>query len=127
LIKRKVPVAKRIVNIGERVLASDFTWEYRDTSFAIDGIPLAEELNGKRMKQGLRANEVLFRGMLEKERAIRRGDLVQLRSSEGAWEVTMSVVAQQDAFVGDVIGLKNPKTNTMLMGQVTGQGEVELR
>jgi flagella basal body P-ring formation protein FlgA len=39
----------------------------------------------------------------------------------------MSVVAQQDAMIGDVINLKNPKTNNLLTGQVTGFGEVELR
>ncbi len=127
LIKRKVPVARRAIGIGERVVAQDFTWEFRDTSFATDGIPLNEELVGKRMKQGLNANSVLWRAMLEKERAIRRGDLVQLKSSQGDWEVSINVVAQQDAYVGDVINLKNAKTNNILMGQVTGQGEVELR
>lgn len=125
--KRKVPVAKRIMTLGERITAQDFGWEYRDTSYAIDGIPSPEEISGKRLKQGLRANEPLFRAMLERERAIRAGELVQLKASEGLWEVTLNMVAQQDAFVGDVINLKNPKTNNTLMGQVTGRGEVELR
>ncbi len=125
--KRKVPVAKRMINMNERVTAQDFTWEFRDTSFSVDGVPTSDEFVGKRMKQGLRANEVLWAGMLVREVAVRRGDLVQLKSSEGAWEVTVAAVAQQDAFVGDVIGLKNPKTNTIFMGHVVGQGEVELR
>jgi flagella basal body P-ring formation protein FlgA len=127
ITKRKVPVAKRMFNLGERITAQDFTWEFRDTSYAIDGIPAPEELAGKRLKQGLRAGEPVWRGMLERERAIRAGELVQLKSSEGVWEVSMSMVAQQDAFIGDVINLKNPKTNNILMGQVTGRGEVELR
>jgi len=127
LTKRKVPVAKRVINMNERVSAQDFNWEYRDTSFAIDGVPSTEEINGKRLKQGLRLNEILWKGMLERERAIRAGEIVQLKSSEGAWEVTVSMIAQQDAYIGDVINLKNPKTNNILMGQVTGRGEVELR
>lgn len=127
VIKRKVPVAKKILNFNERVTEQDFNWEYRDTSFSIDGIPEADELAGKHLKQGLRADDILWRGMLEKEKAVRRGDMVQLKSSEGPWEVSMSVVAQQDAFVGDVINLKNPKTNNILMGQVVGQGQAELR
>ena len=125
--KRRVPVAKRALNQGERVLAQDFGFEYRYTSFAIDGVPLTEDFNGRRMKQGLRAGDVLWKGMIEKEKAIRAGDLVQLKSAEGMWEVSMRVIAQQDAFIGDVINLKNPKTNNTLVGQVTGQGEVELR
>ena len=46
---------------------------------------------------------------------------------EKNWEVSLSVVAQQDAYIGDIVNLKHPKTNTTLVGQVTGQGEVELR
>jgi flagella basal body P-ring formation protein FlgA len=52
---------------------------------------------------------------------------VTVKSGEKNWEVSISVIAQQDAFVGDIINLKHPKTNTVLVGKVTGQGEVELR
>lgn len=125
--KRKVPVASRSFNMGELLNPQDFTWQFRDTSFALDGAPSAEEVSGKRLRQGLRAGDILWKGMLEREKAIHAGDLVELKSSEGAFEVSLSVVAQQDAYIGDVIRLKNPNTNTMLMGQVTGQDEVELR
>jgi flagella basal body P-ring formation protein FlgA len=126
-IKKKVPVAKRVIGASERVTAQDFTWEYRDTSYAIDGVPIAEEIPGKRLKQGLRANEILWKSMLERERAIRAGETVQLKSAEGDWEISLNMIAQQDAYIGDVINLKNPKTNNILMGQVVGRGEVELR
>lgn len=125
--KRKVPVAKRLVNLGERIQPQDVAWEYRDTSFAYDGIPTAEEISGRHAKQGLRAGDVLWRGVLEREVAIRRGELVQVRSGSSQWEVSISVVAQQDAFIGDVVTLKNPKTNAVFVGEVKGQGEVVLR
>jgi flagella basal body P-ring formation protein FlgA len=127
VIQRKVPVAKRVMAINERVTASDFTWAYHDTTFAIDGAPTPEELPGLHLKQGLRANDILWKGMLERERAIRAGESVQLKSSEGDWEVSLNVIAQQDAFIGDVINLRNPKNNSILMGQVVGRGEAELR
>jgi flagella basal body P-ring formation protein FlgA len=43
------------------------------------------------------------------------------------WEVSMSVVAQQDAYVGDVVNLKHPRNGSSLVGKVTAQGEVDLR
>lgn len=125
--KRKVPVATKMIAIGERVVATDFSWEYRDTSFSYDGVPSAEELNGKNLKQGLRAGDVLFSSLLEKQKAVRRGELVSVRSGTPGWEVTMNMVAQQDAALGDTVNLKNPKTNTTLTGEVVGQGEVEIR
>lgn len=127
LTKKKVPVALRQLGAEERVQPKDIAWEFRDTSYAYDGIPSEDDLVGKKMKQGLRAGEVLWRGLLEKEKAIRRGDLVTVKSGEGIWEISMNVVAQQDAFIGDIVNLKHPKTNTPIVGQVTAQGEVELR
>ncbi len=125
--KRQVPVAKRAIAASERLTAADFSWEFRDTSYAVDGIPVAEEMVGRRMKQGLRAGDILWKGMVEKEKAIRRGDMVQLKSSEGSWEVTLRVISEQDGYIGDLINMKNPTTNNKLVGQVVGQGEVELR
>lgn len=125
--KRKVPVTRRVMAPSERLQPHDFTWEYRDTAYSYDGIPAADELLGKRVRQGLRAGEVIWRSLLEKEKAIHRGDLVQVRSGQGMWEVSLSVIAQQDAYIGDVVSLRNPKTNNPLMGEVVGHGEVELR
>lgn len=125
--KQKVPVAKRALQIGERVQAADFLWEYRDTSYAVDGAPGPDELIGKQMKRGLRAGEIMWLGALEKEKAIQRGDIVQVVSKASGWEVSLSVIADRDAFVGDTINLKNPKTNSTMIGHVTARGEVELK
>lgn len=125
--KRKVPVAKRMINANERLQATDFTWEYRDTSYALDTIPSDDEITGKRLKQTLRASDILWRNLLEREKAVHRGEIVQLKSSAADWEVSLSVIAQQDGYVGDVINFKNPKTNNILVGEVVGQDEVVLR
>lgn len=125
--KRKVPVSKRMINANERLQASDFTWEYRDTSYALDTIPAKDEIAGKRLKQALRASEILWRNQLEREKAIHRGEVVQLKSGAADWEVSLTVVAQQDGYIGDIINFKNPKTNNVLVGEVVGQDEVVLR
>ena len=125
--KKKLPVAKRLLNPAERITVADFAWEFRDTSYSFDGIPTAEELTGKSIKQGVRSGDVIWRGMIEKDKAIRRGDQVTVKSGDGTWEVSMMLTAQADAYIGDVVNLKNPKTNVALVGQVVAPGEVELR
>ncbi len=127
VVKRKVPVAKRLLNIGERLTKDDINWEYRDTTFSLDGAPSEEELPGKKLKQSVRIGDIVWGNLLEKQKAVRRGESVQLRSHDTLWEVSLRAVAQQDADIGDVINLKNPQSNTTLMGEVVGQGEVELR
>jgi flagella basal body P-ring formation protein FlgA len=125
--KRKVPVAVRMIPIGERLQANDVSWDYKDTSYSYDGVPGVDELTGKHLKQGVRAGDIVFSSLLEKDRAVRRGEMVSVRSSSKGWEVSLNMVAQQDASIGDTVNLKNPKTNNTLTGEVVGQGEVELR
>lgn len=127
LTKRQLPVAKRMMNMGERVQETDLGFEFRDVSYAFDGIPSREELIGKTLKQGLRAGDPVFRGMVEKDKAIRRGDMVTVRSGDQTWEVSMQVQAMADGYIGDIVNLKHPKTNVALVGRVTAPGEVELR
>lgn len=127
LTKRQMPVAKRVLNMGERVQDADLGFEFRDVSYAFDGVPSREEIIGKTIKQGLRAGDPIFRGMIEKEKAIRRGDLVTVKSGDAIWEVTMQVQAMADGYIGDIVNLKHPKTNVALVGRVTAPGEVELR
>lgn len=127
IAKRRVPVARRALAALERVQPGDVDWDYRDTSASYDGVPTADEMLGRRVRQGVRAGDVLFSGLLEKERAVRRGEVVQLRSVEKGWEVSMAAVVQQDGFIGDMINLKSARSGQTLMGQVTGIGEVELR
>jgi flagella basal body P-ring formation protein FlgA len=109
------------------VQPGDVTWDYRDTSYSFEGIPAQDEIAGKRVRRGLRAGDVIWASALEKEKAVRRGESVQVHVGEGAFEVTLNAVAQQDAFIGDVVSLKNSKTNRLLTGEVVGQGEVELK
>lgn len=127
LVKRKVPTLKRAMSTNERVQEKDIAWEYRDTSFASDGIPEAADINGRQLRQAMRAGDPVFAGMLVQDKAVHRGEPVVVKSAEGAWEVSMVLVAQQDAVVGDTINLRNPKTNSNMVGHVTGLGEVELR
>jgi flagella basal body P-ring formation protein FlgA len=127
IVKRKVPVLKRAVQALDRIQAKDIAWEYRDTSFAMDGIPAQEDIVGRQVRQALRAGDPIWAGQLTQEKAIRRGEQVVAKSGTDGWEVSMVLVAQQDAVVGDTINLRNPKTNNTLVGHVTGLGEVELR
>lgn len=127
LTKKKVPVATRLLNSGDRLQARDVAWEYRDTSFAYDGIPREEDLVGKSVRQGLRAGDIVWTSLIAREKAISRGDLVTVKSGETGWEVSMTVLSTQDAYVGDLVNLKHPKTNAAIVGKVVGQREVELR
>lgn len=126
-IYREVPVAKRSMNIGERLQQGDFELQMRDVTFATDGVPTSPEMLGRRLRLGLRANDAIFVGHIERDKAMRRGEVVRIQAREEGFEVIMSGLAEQDGFIGDTVNVRNPKTNRILSGTVTAQGEVEVR
>lgn len=127
IVRRNVPVAKRAIYFGERILEGDIEWAWRDVTFAQDGVPGKDDLVGKRVKSPLRASDIVFAGILEREKALHRGDVARVISGSGGWQVTVSGVAQQDADIGDTVTLRNPKTNRDLTGVVVSKDEVEIR
>lgn len=126
-VQKKVPVAKRLLSIGERISAQDIGLESVDVTYSIDGSPTLEDLIGRKLRRAVRAADPIWSSYIEREVALRRGDSVRVTSAEGIWEVSMNAVADKDAYVGDTIMLKNPRTNKTLTGVVAAQGEVELK
>jgi flagella basal body P-ring formation protein FlgA len=127
IVRRMVPVAKREIFFGERIQAGDFAWRLRDVTFAQDGIPAVEDVEGRRVKASLRADDILYAGMIERDKALHRGDVARVISGESEWQVSISAIAQQDADIGDTVTLKNPKSNKELTGTVVAKDEVEIK
>jgi len=126
-IRKLVPVAKRVLYFGERIQAADVEWIWRDVTMAQDGVPSSTDVLGRRIKTALRSGDIVFAGNLEREKALRRGEVARVISGHGEWEVSTNAIAQQDAEVGDTVTLKNPRTNRDLTGVVVAKDEVEIR
>ena len=69
------------------------------------------ELNGKRTRVFVKKGELLSKDMLEINPDIIKGQSVTLYVAEGAIEVCMPVIAQQDGHIGDSIRVKGNKTD----------------
>jgi flagella basal body P-ring formation protein FlgA len=126
-VTKRVPVLNRSTPLGTRITEEDFTFEWRDVTQATDTTPEAKEIVGQQTKFSMNANDVIWRGSLVREKAVRRGEMVRVITAESGWEVTLQARTEQDGFVGDTVNLKNLQTNKMITGRVTAAGEVEIR
>lgn len=126
-VYREVMVTKRTINMGERLQESDYEAQMRDVTFVTDGIVGAEDIIGKRFKQSLTANAMILMGHMEREKALRRGEVVKVQSTEDNFEIYMSGVAEQDGFIGDTVNVRNPKTNQVVSARVVAKGEVQVQ
>lgn len=124
---RNVPVAKRQLALGERVQPEDFQFVDREVTFARDAVPAEQEIVGRKLRQSVAANDILFSGLLERERALRRGDQVKMSIGEEEWEVALVGVAEQDGFIGDMVKVRNSRSNQLVTAVVTGRGEVKVQ
>lgn len=124
---KSAPVTTRQMQFGERVQPSDYSIQERDVTFARDSIPDENQLVGRKIRQAVPANEILFVGNLELEKALRRGDQVKMSVGEESWEVVLMGVAEQDGVIGDTVKIRNPQSNQIVSAVVTGRGEVKIQ
>lgn len=123
---KTVPVARRQLNFGERVQPDDVLFTERDVTFARDAVPGENEVVGRKIRMAVAANDIIFAGGLEKEKALKRGDIVRMMVSEDGWEVMLTGIAEHDAFVGDSVKVRNTKSNQVVVATVVGRGEVKI-
>lgn len=123
---KQVPVARRQLNFGERVQPDDILMTERDVTFARDAVPADGEVVGRKIRMAVSANDIIFAGGLEKEKALKRGDLVRMMVAEDGWEVMLTGIAEHDAFIGDAVKVRNTKSNQVVVATVVGRGEVKI-
>lgn len=127
-IRKKVPVARRVISINSRLTKEDFDFQFRDVTYATDSTPITEEeIIGQAARLSMNAESIIWSNSLLREKAVRRGDVVRATVDESGWQVTLQSVAEQDGFVGDTINLRNPQSRKLITGKVTGIGEVKIQ
>jgi flagellar basal body P-ring formation protein FlgA len=127
VIRKLVPVAARALTFGQRLMADDFRWEWRDVTHASDGIPNEKAILGQKIRLPLQAGDILFSGQIEREKAVHRGEVVQVSAGESQWQVTLEAVTEQDGFIGDVVNVRNRQTNKLVSAEVIGRGKVAVQ
>lgn len=126
-IRKKVPVLNRSVVSNTRLTESDFGLEWRDVTYATDSAADAKEIIGQQAKFMMNSGDIVWRGSLVREKAVQRGEIVRVITSDGTWSISIQAKTEQDGFVGDTVNLRNVQTNKLISGRVTARGEVEVQ
>jgi flagella basal body P-ring formation protein FlgA len=126
-IFRVVPVATRNLNAGERIQPNDLIRQRRDITFSIDNIPETTELLGAVVARSVMASQVIWKNSLQRIKALNRGDVVKLVSGSEQWQITISGVAQQSGFIGDMVQVENSGSHKSLSGVIVDKGVVRIQ
>ena len=125
-MQKSVPVAKRAIHFGERLTAEDIELKLQDITFSHDSATDYQQAIGQRVRRALRVGDVIWSNSLEKKMAARRGQSVKILIGSEGWSLSMSGVAQMDGQVGEMISVKNPKTQKILSGRLVSDNEVRV-
>lgn len=82
---------------------------------------------GMAARSNLRAGTVLYQRHLAAPKLVTKGDAVTLAASHGHVRVTTKAIALSDGVYGEQVEVRNPRSNRVMTGWVTGPGAVSTR
>lgn len=126
----ELPVLELTRSVGRGEPLGPHCWQVTtDRLSRLRGAPLGESdfQSVLAARRPLRQGEVLTRSMVEKKKALRRGDMVRLLlESEKGMRISTTGVAQESASVGDTVLVKNAKSGQRVQGVVVSQRQVRV-
>lgn len=125
--RKRVPVAKRTIPAGERIVADDWESQTREIAFATEASAEDSELASAWASRAISPGETISRGAFRREAAVKFGETIRVISGADGWEVAAEGVAQQGGFVGDLIRVRIPRTQKTVSGVLKDKGLVEVQ
>lgn len=125
---RSAMVLKRSVPLGQRIAVEDTELKESEVSFSKETpIVLSQDLDGVMAARSLSAGHVIFPSDLKKLDAVKRGQALKLLTGTDDFEVMVSVTAEENGRIGDMVKVKNPDSGKSFSAVVTAPGLVRLQ
>ena len=125
-VYKKVPVVQKAMAYHERFTEENVILEEKDITFSYDSTPQLADIYGKQSSQTMSTGSIVWQRNIYREKALKRGEIVKLVIGNEVFELSTLGQAEQDAFIGDTVNVKNLKTNKIVSGEVINKGEVKI-
>ncbi len=124
---KEAPVAKRLIQAGERLTEADVEVKKINVSFAKDSAPALAELTGKITTHMITMGQPVLAGDLKREPAATRGQVIKILVGNDSFEVSSSGTAEEAGSIGDVIRVKSSDTQKLLSGVLVDRATVRVQ
>lgn len=126
-VSQLTPVTTRLILQGERVQPTDVQLVMTDVTFSKDGVLRLADIQGQLAARSLPIGTPVWTSDLKREPAAKRGQIVKALLGDESFEISTTMMAEDNGFVGDLIKVKNPETQKVLSGLVIEKGVVKLQ
>lgn len=123
---RATPIAKRLLNQGTVLSASDFTVEKLSVQFTKDSVLPAEELIGKSVIRQISVGQAILAGDVREAQVVSRGQPVRVIMGTSQLEISTPAIAEQNGARGEFIRVRLQDSNRVMSGRVTDSGVVRV-
>lgn len=124
---KKMPVLVRNLKAGDLVQHQDISWEKREITYP-NNTELKKELIGKaNLKRSMFAGSIIWMSSIERIKALKRGDVVDVVISNEDWKIKLKGIAQKSGFVGDTVTVLNRSSQKEVIGKIIANGVVEVQ
>ena len=125
---RNVYVAKKVINRHKKLNNSDFTMLSEDVA-KLAGEPVLSNLsdNKFRLKKKLNKGRILLLRDIELAPDVVKGQEVVVDVFHSAIKLQITAIASDDGFMGDVVTLRNKRSERTFKAVVTGPNRLEIR
>jgi len=115
----EVLVCKSQVHQGSLLSADDFVLQREEiTGDSREVLTSIQDISGKVAKTAIAANQIVYATMLNKQKLIKRNNMVTVIFDDPQMSVTMRALALQEGSEGDIIQVKNIDSRRIFDAQV---------
>ncbi|MDP3269473.1 MAG: flagellar basal body P-ring formation chaperone FlgA [Legionella sp.] len=122
---KKVMIARHNIKSNSPVKASDFALQIRNIA-GLQDVPKSQLSEPSWLKLGIKKNQILTTRYLMPYPDVISGESVHIKSIKNKILIATQGIAQNHAWVGEKVRIKNPLTNKFFSGTVTARQEVEI-
>ncbi len=126
-IQEEVAVAVRVLSPGEIVSASDFAFEWRDSSTFRGILAAKDDIAGRPVRATIQTNEIIQDSKLQRNVLVNRGDRVRISVVSDGILISSLGIAQEPGTRGQTIRIINSESRKEIYATVTDSRSVELK
>ncbi len=122
-----VVVANRPLHRGTTLTADDLRLDRRQIANHLGGyFTSIEEVIGRDVRRSIRMGNIVQQNATDAEKVIKKGEQITLRSGNSRFSVVTSGKALSNGALGDIIRVKNSKSERIVEGTVVAPGVVKI-
>lgn len=122
-----IVVSRLPLAMGTQITEQDVTVELKDVSRLRNGyFSSASQVAGYVTKRPLGADQVLNANLLKPPQMIDRGEKVVILAEGSGLSIRTTGIAMEDGAHGELIRVKNAKTNKVVEGRISGPGQIKV-